>query len=84
MRFVEALTVASVSGVILATCAYFVVNRLIPEGASPGVPRFVIEVLTFFGTWLAAIVHAGVRQARAWKDQAWGIAGLSVAAVLLN
>lgn len=85
VRFVEALTVASVSGVILATCAYFVVNRLIPEGVSPGgVPRFVIEVLTFFGTWLAAVVHASVRQARAWKDQAWGIAGLSIAAVLLN
>lgn len=85
VRFVEALTVASVSGVILATCAYFVVNRLIPEGVSPGgVPRFAIEVLTFFGVWLAAIVHAIVRQARAWKDQAWGIAGLSVAAVLLN
>lgn len=85
VRFVEALTVASVSGVILATCAYFVVNRLIPEGVLPGgVPRFVIEVLTFFGAWLAAVVHAGVRQARAWKEQAWGIAGLSVAAVLLN
>lgn len=84
VRFVEALTVASVSGVILATCAYFVVNRLIPEGASPGVPRFVIEVLTFFGTWLVAIVHASVRQARAWREQAWGIAGLSVAAVLFN
>jgi uncharacterized iron-regulated membrane protein len=85
VRFVEALTVASVSGVILATCAYFVVNRLIPDGASPGgLPRFMIEVLTFFGVWLAAVVHAGVRQARAWKDQAWGIAGLSFAAVLLN
>lgn len=85
VRVVEALTVASVSGVILATCAYFAVNRLIPEGVSPGgAPRFAIEVLTFFGTWLAAIVHAGLRQARAWKDQAWGIAGLSVAAVLLN
>ncbi len=85
VRFVEAMTVASVSGVILATCAYFVINRLIPEGVLPsGVPRFAIEVLTFFGAWLAAIVHAGVRQAKAWKDQAWGIAGLSIAAVLLN
>jgi uncharacterized iron-regulated membrane protein len=85
VRFIEALTVASVSGVILATSAYFVVNRLIPEGVLPGgVPRFAIEVLTFFSAWLAAVVHAGVRQARAWKDQAWGIAGLSVAAVLLN
>ncbi|MET0248337.1 MAG: PepSY-associated TM helix domain-containing protein [Sphingobium sp.] len=85
VRFVEALTVAAVSGVILATCAYFVVNRMIPEGASPGgFPRFVIEVLTFFGAWLATAVHAGVRQASAWKDQAWVIAGLSVAAILLN
>lgn len=85
VRFVEALTVASVSGVILATCAYFVVNRLIPDGASPGgLPRFAVEVLTFFGVWLVAVIHAGGRQAKAWSDQAWAIAGLSVAAALLN
>lgn len=85
LRFVEALTVASVSGVILATCVYFVVNRLIPDDVSPGgVPRFVIEVLTFFGAWFAAVVHGGMRQTRAWKNQAWAIASLSVAAVLLN
>ncbi len=85
VRFVEALTVASVSGVILATCGYFAVNHLIPDSASPGgLPRFLVEVLTFFGLWLAAIVHAGFRQAKAWRDQTWGIAGLSIAAVSLN
>jgi len=93
VRVVEALTIGSVTGIVIATLAFFGVNRLLPLDASfAGVPRAELEVWTFYLVWLATFGHAAWRRAdpatqparRAWREQCWGIAVLAVVAVVLN
>jgi hypothetical protein len=93
VRVVEALTVGSVTGIVLATAAYLVVNRLLPLGTSfAGQDRAALEVWVFYLTWLGTFMHAAWRRAdpaiqpakRAWREQCWGIAVLCATAVLLN
>ncbi|PCD04217.1 peptidase [Sphingomonas spermidinifaciens] len=84
-RLVEALTIAGTSGLIAATGAFLVANRLMPADA-----RFVMEsradgeVLVFWLVWLGTVVHAAMLRGRAWAQQCWLIAGLAIAAFLLN
>jgi uncharacterized iron-regulated membrane protein len=83
----EALSVAAVPGLILATLVFLFVNRVL--SADPdwvGWNRAQFEKAGFFLTWLAALVHAAVRGrlragdfARAWRDQCALIAGMAVA-----
>lgn len=93
VRIVEALTIGSVTGIILATAAYLVVNRSLPLGASlGGQERPALEVWAFYLVWLAAFAHAGWRTRvasarpalRAWSEQCWCIAALAFLAVILN
>lgn len=93
MRVVEALTIGSVTGIMLATAAYLVVNRLLPLGASlMGQDRAALEVWVFYLVWLATFLHAACRgsrtaphpSCRAWQEQCWCIAALAMLAVLLN
>lgn len=93
VRVVEALTVGSVTGIIIATSAYLVANRLLPLGVTfAGQNRAELEVWVFYLAWLSALVHAMWRHAdpmskparNAWKEQCWVIAGLAVLAVVLN
>jgi len=93
VRVVEALTIGSVTGIVLATAAYLVANRLLPPGASlAGQDRSALEVSVFYLVWLATFVHAGWRRAdpatqpakRAWREQCGGIAVLALSAVVLN
>ncbi|MEM9878513.1 MAG: PepSY-associated TM helix domain-containing protein [Pseudomonadota bacterium] len=85
VRFVRGMTVGSVTGIILATAAFFVVNRVLAFGLKiPSLDPADVEVIGFYVIWLASFVHASVRGKAAWADQAMGIAILSVAAVLLN
>lgn len=93
VRVVEALAIGSVTGIVLATAGYLVVNRLLPLGVSwAGWSRSELEVWVFYLVWLATFVHAAWRKAdpasqpakRAWQEQCWGIAALAVLAVLLN
>lgn len=93
VRVVEALTVGSVSGIVLATGAYLVANRLLPLGIGfAGQDRAALEVWVFYLAWLAAFAHAAWRRAepatqpalRAWKEQCWAIAALALLAVALN
>jgi uncharacterized iron-regulated membrane protein len=93
VRVVEALTVGSVTGIVVATMAYLVVNRLLPLGVMfAGQNRAELEVWMFYLVWLATFAHAGWRKAspalelarRAWREQCVAIAALAVAAVLLN
>ncbi|WP_445219479.1 PepSY-associated TM helix domain-containing protein [Bradyrhizobium sp. Pa8] len=82
---VEAVTIASVTGVLIATLAFMVTNRALPLGASAfGIERGVIEVVVFHLTWLLTLLHAWVSAGRAWIGQCWTISVLAVAAVLLN
>jgi uncharacterized iron-regulated membrane protein len=85
VRVVEALTVFSVPGIMIATLAFLVVNRLLPASASAGgYDRSELEVWTFFMTWLATLAHATLRQRAAWSEQAWGVTALALLAVALN
>ena len=88
-RWVDALAVTTVTGMLVATLAMLVTNRLLP----PELPRRGHwEEMSFWTAWLLAMVHAfwrtaPVLQARiapAWREQCWAVAALAVAAVLLN
>ncbi len=85
VRVVEGLAVGSVTGIVIATLAFFVVNRLLPPGATVlGQSRAALEVWTFYLVWLATFAHAWLRPGRAWAEQGWIVAALAAAAALLN
>lgn len=93
VRVVEAMTIGSVTGIIIATLAFFVINRLLPLDVSvAGQDRAALEMWVFYLAWLGTFMHAALRPAkpaaqpavRAWREQCWAIATLALAAVLLN
>jgi uncharacterized iron-regulated membrane protein len=85
VRLVEGLTVGSVSGIVIATLAFFVANRLLPLGTTVlGEDRAALEMWIFYLVWLAAFAHAWLRPGRAWVEQCGAIAALAAAAVALN
>jgi len=84
-RTVEALTIGGVTGLIAATGAFFVANRLIPTDAFATLgERADAEVQVFWLAWLIAFLHAAILRERAWAHQSWAIAGLALGAVALN
>ncbi|MEM1044365.1 MAG: PepSY domain-containing protein [Bacteroidota bacterium] len=91
LRTVEVLTVGSVTGILIATVAFFVVNRLLPLGtAFAGQERAALEVWAFYLVWLATFAHVALRRWRGasmravWREQTWALAGLAVVAPVLN
>jgi len=85
VRVVEGLTIGSVTGIIIATLAFFIANRLLPPGASfAGYERAALEVWVFYLTWLATFAHAWARPRGAGAVQSWVVAGMAVLAVALN
>jgi hypothetical protein len=88
-RWVDALAVTTITGMLVATLALLVGNRLLPEGLAN---RGDWEERIFWIAWLAAFAHAWLRTAPvlqgrlapAWAEQCWAIAVLAVLAVLLN
>ncbi|BCO31416.1 iron uptake protein [Thiohalobacter sp. COW1] len=85
VRLVEGLTIGSVTGIMIATLAFFVANRLLPSEATvAGVERAALEVWVFLLAWLAALIQAAWRGGRAWREQSLAIAGLALLAVALN
>lgn len=85
VRIVEGLTVGSVSGIVIATLIFFVVNRLLPLGASfAGQGRAALEIWSFYLVWIATFAHAWARRDAAWREQCWAIAALAIAAPVLN
>ena len=88
-RWVDALAVAAVTGMLLATAAVLLANRLLPEELAD---RGLWERRVFWCAWLLALAHAAwrsaaLRQARlspAWREQCWALALLAVAAVVAN
>jgi uncharacterized iron-regulated membrane protein len=84
-RSMEAMTIGGVTGIIAATGAFFVANRVLPDGASLwGQERAALEVWVFWLVWLGAIAHAAIQRRTAWAQQCWAIAALALAAVVLN
>ncbi len=88
-RWVDALAVGTVTGMLVATVALLVANRVLPAGLAE---RSVWEERVFWAVWLAAFAHGGWRGAPvqrgriapAWREQCWVIAVLCIAAVALN
>ncbi|MEO0410575.1 MAG: PepSY-associated TM helix domain-containing protein [Pseudomonadota bacterium] len=85
IRFVHAMTVGSVTGMILATGAFFVANRLAAFGIiPPGLTPLEWEPIVFFAIWALSFAHAGARGRASWADQCFAIAGFAAAAAVLN
>ncbi|MEO0463237.1 MAG: PepSY-associated TM helix domain-containing protein [Pseudomonadota bacterium] len=85
VRVVRGLAVGSISGIILASAAYLVANRLIPATSDGyGMGRAMFEVLFFYIVWIGTFIHASVRGRFAWREQCLAIAPVAVLAVVLN
>ncbi len=84
-RLVEALCIASTTGLIAATLGFLWANRLLPPQAQwGGLDRAGLEMAAFFALWVASLAHALGRGMAAWRDQAWAMAALALGSVLLN
>lgn len=84
-RVMEAITIAGTTGIITATGVFLVSNRLLPAASDGfGLGRAEAEVWAFWLAWLGTLVHAAVIRASAWAQQCWLVAGLALAAVILN
>lgn len=88
-RVVDALAVATVTGMVIAALGMLVANRLLPADLAG---KGDWEQLAFWTAWGLALVHAfwrGAPVARArmnpaWREQCRTIAALAVAAAVLN
>jgi len=88
-RVVDALALGTVTGMLIATAAMLLINRLLPSEL-PGKGDW--ERAGFYGVWLLTLAHAFWRSAPvalarhnpAWREQCWAIAALAPAAVLAN
>ncbi|MFC4257368.1 PepSY domain-containing protein [Altererythrobacter xixiisoli] len=80
-RLVEAVAIGSTTGLLIATLAFLIANRLLPPDLTG---RASAEVWLFHAAWLLAVLHAALRGHSAWREQGWLIAMLCVAAVVLN
>jgi len=88
-RWVDALSVTAITGMLVATLAMLVANRLLPAQLDH---RGTWQEGVFWSAWLLALLHAAgrsgpVQQGRiapAWREQCWAIVVLALAAVLSN
>jgi uncharacterized iron-regulated membrane protein len=77
----EAAIIASTTGLIGATAAYLLANRLLPLG---GTERAEAEMVVFGLAWVALAAHAALRGRAAWREQCAMIAAGGLAAVACN
>jgi uncharacterized iron-regulated membrane protein len=85
VHMIEGLVVGSITGIIIATLAFFISNRLLPLKVSvAGIDRAALEVWVFFLSWIACFVHGGWRTVSAWREQCWVISVFAFCAVMLN
>jgi uncharacterized iron-regulated membrane protein len=88
-RLVDALATTVITGMLVATTAMLVANRVLPAEL---VGKGDWEKIAFWAAWLLALSHALWRSAPvaygkispAWREQCWFIAGLAIAAAALN
>jgi uncharacterized iron-regulated membrane protein len=81
VRLVEGLTIGSISGIVIATLAFLVANRLLPLGLAN---RAGWEMGAFYLAWIASFAHAWWRPGPAWREQALAVVVLAILAVALN
>ncbi len=65
-RLLDALGAASIPGTAVACLAYFTANRLLPAETHG---RESFEIAAFFTIWGLSLIHAWLRQRRAWHEQ---------------
>lgn len=82
-RFIEALNVAAVAGLMVAIGTYFWVNRILPLGL---IDRSLWETRCFFVLWCCCLAHSLLRVESifAWRDQLYTAAFLFGLLPLLN
>ncbi|TWB10719.1 putative iron-regulated membrane protein [Nitrospirillum amazonense] len=84
-RAVAATACATTTGVVLATLAMMVANRLLPA-ALPS--RELAEVAVFFGVWIGTAAHADLHLRRhpdpPWRAHAGLVGGLALVAMAAN
>lgn len=93
LRWVDALAVTTVTGIVVASLSILVANRILPAQLPD---RGNWEEIVFWFTWLLTLVHGAWRSrlvstpiqqprlAPAWREQCYTIVVLAVGAVLLN
>lgn len=89
LRLVDALAVAAVPGMLIATAAILVANRLLPADLPL---RGLWEERLFWFSWLATLLHAALRSgpvargalSPAWREQSYMLAALCLVAVVSN
>ncbi|MEM9840033.1 MAG: PepSY-associated TM helix domain-containing protein [Pseudomonadota bacterium] len=85
VAFVRVLTIGSTTGLIAATTAFMLTNRLIPAAwSSPALSRSDAEVVAFLAVWALAFVHSATRGGRAWSEQSLFIGLTGLTCVLAN
>ncbi len=88
-RVVDALAVATVTGMLLATASMLLANRLLPADLNGSADW---QMRAFWGAWVISLLHAAWRNAPvarglrspAWAEQCLALAVVAVAAVLAN
>ena len=88
VRFVESLTITSITGLIAATFAFFLSNRLLPDDAYwINGSRVSTEIGFFYLVWFLTLLHALARYKNnilGWAEQCCLITLLGVFAVCAN
>lgn len=85
-RIVNAMACAGTLGVVVATLAMLVANRLLPAMEN----RATAEAAVYFAVWIASLLHAAWRSTgtpmsrSTWFEQGWAVMVLAVLAVVLN
>lgn len=91
--WMDAITIAAVSGLMVATLGFMLANQWLPAQARiMDIARDQCEIYVFYLVWMASLLHAislTTRQQdkaylRAWWQQLAVISGLCIAAVLSN
>ncbi len=88
-RITEALAVTSVTGMLIATGALLLANRLLPADL-PGHAGW--QEAVFWLSWVAGLLHAGLRSgpsantglSPAWREQLWLVSLLAAGAAVAN
>ncbi|MEM8548005.1 MAG: PepSY domain-containing protein, partial [Pseudomonadota bacterium] len=77
-RFVEAMNIGTIMGLMIGVAAFFLANRLLPLGMEH---RADWEANCLFITWAACLAYPLFRTyAEAWREQAW-LAAIAYAAI---
>ncbi len=84
--WVQALTVASVCGLLLASAAVMLLNTLPAAWWTWGATPLAASMRWFFGLWAASLCHAAALRhgQRHWVQQCAALCAISIAAVLSN